>query len=76
MFSGLSIFGDTGFKFSLRGGNHQYGDIGLRGSGDHVFDEISMSGSINNGELEFFSLEFPQGDIDGDSSLSFGFQFV
>lgn len=59
MFSGLSIFGDSGFEFSLGGGDHEDSDIGLRGSGDHVFDEISMSGGINDGETIFVSLEFP-----------------
>jgi len=47
VFSGLSVFGNTGFEFSLGGGNHKDSDIGLRGSGDHVFDEISVSWGIN-----------------------------
>jgi hypothetical protein len=59
MFSGLSILGNTGFEFSGRGGNHQHGDIGLRSSSNHVFDEISMSWGINNGEIIFFGLKFP-----------------
>jgi len=74
--SGLSIFGNSGFKFSSGGSNHKNGNIGLRSSGNHVFDEISMSGSINDGETEFFGLKFPEGNIDGDSSFSFSLKFV
>jgi len=59
VFSGLSVFGDTGFEFSVGGGNHQNSDIGLRSSGDHVFNEISVSWGINDGEGVFFGLEFP-----------------
>lgn len=76
MFSGLSVLGDTGFEFSWRSGNHKNSNIGLRGSGDHVFDEISMAGGIDNGEVVFLSLEFPERDINGDTSFSFGFQLV
>jgi hypothetical protein len=59
VFSGLSFFGNSGFEFSGGGSNHEDTDIGLRGSGNHVFDEISMSGSIDDGEAIFVSLEFP-----------------
>ena len=53
-----------------------YGNIGLRSSGDHVLDEITMSGGINHGEEMALGLELPQSDIDGDTSLSFGLKFV
>jgi hypothetical protein len=46
----------------------------LRGTGDHVLDEISVTGSVDDGEVVFFGLEFPEGDIDGDSSFSFCFE--
>ena len=76
VFSGLSIFGDTSFELSFRGGDHQNGAISLRGTGDHVLDEISVAGSVDDGEVVFFGLEFPEGDIDGDSSFSFGLKFI
>lgn len=76
MFSGLTVFGDTGFKFSLGGGNHEDGNISLRSSGDHVFDEISMAWGINDSKMIFGGFEFPEGNINGDTSFSFGFKFV
>jgi hypothetical protein len=76
VFSGLSIFGNTSFEFSLGGSNHEHGAIGLRGSGNHVFDEISMSWGINNGNQVFFGFEFPESDINSDTSFSFGLKFI
>lgn len=64
VFSGLSVFGNSGFEFSLGGSNHEHGAIGLRGSGNHIFDEISMSGGINNGAVILFGFEFPKGNIE------------
>ena len=76
VFSGLSFLSDTGFEFSSSGGDDEDGNIGLRGSGNHILDEISVSGGINDGEVVFGGLEFPEGDIDGDTSFSFGLQLV
>jgi len=76
VFSGLTVFGDSGFEFTSGGGNHENGDIGLGSSGNHVFDEISMSGGIDNGEDVFFGFELPESDVDGDTSFSFSFELV
>jgi hypothetical protein len=35
-----------------------------------------MSGGINDGEVKFGGLELPEGDIDGDTSFSFGLELV
>jgi hypothetical protein len=59
VFSGLSVLGDTSFEFSGGSGDHEDGDIGLRGSGNHVFDEISVTGGIDDGEVIFLGLFFP-----------------
>jgi len=48
----------------------------LRSSGNHVLDEISMSWGIDDGEVVFGGFEFPEGDIDGDTSFSLGLEFV
>jgi len=76
MFSSLSVSWDTGFKFSCWGSNHEYGAISLRCSGNHIFDEIFVSWSINNGENENISNEFPESNIDGNTSFSFSFKFI
>ena len=76
VFSGLAFLGNTGFELSLGRGDHEQGAIGLRGTSDHVLDEISVAWGINDGEVEFGSLEFPKGDIDGDTSFSLSLELV
>jgi hypothetical protein len=48
----------------------------LGSSSDHVFDEVSVSRGINDGEVIFGGFELPKGDIDGDTSFSLGLKFV
>jgi len=31
------------------GGDHEEGDVSLRGAGDHVLDEITVTGGVNDG---------------------------
>ena len=74
--SGLTVLGDTGLELTLRGSNHENSDISLGGTSNHVLDEISVSGSINNGEVILSGFEFPEGDIDGDTSFSLSLKLV
>lgn len=74
--SGLTILGDTGFELTLWRGNHEDSAIGLGGSGNHVLNEISVSWGIDNGEVVLGGFEFPEGDIDGDTSFSLSLQLV
>lgn len=48
VFTGLTILGDTSLEFTSTGGDDEDSAIGLGGSGDHVLDEITMSGGIND----------------------------
>jgi len=48
----LAVLGDTGLELTDTGGDDQDGTIGLRCSRDHVLDEITMAGSINDGDEE------------------------
>ena len=68
--SGLSFLGPSRLELTGWGGDHEDGDISLGGTSDHVLDEISVSWGINDGEDGGLGLEFPEGDIDGDTSLS------
>ena len=44
----------------------------LRSSSDHVLDEVTMSGGVNDGDIVLGSLELPQSDVNGDTSLTLG----
>jgi hypothetical protein len=48
----------------------------LRSSSDHVLDEITMSRGIDDGDVELCSLEFPQSNVDGDTTFTLGLQLV
>ena len=76
VFSSLSILWDTSFEFSYSWGNHKNSTIGLWGSGNHVFDEISVSWGINNGTVVNVSFKFPEGDIDGDTTFSLSLKVI
>lgn len=74
--SGLSLLGNTGLELSLGGGDHEDGAVGLGSSGDHVLDEVSVSGGVDDGEVVLGGLELPEGNIDGDTSFSLGLELV
>jgi len=76
VFSGLSVLGNTSFELTDTGGNDEDGAIGLGGTGDHVLDEISVTWGVDDGDFVHVGLEFPESDIDGDTSFSFSLQLV
>jgi len=76
VFSGLSVLGNTSFEFSSTWGDNEDSNISLWGSSDHVLDEISVTWGINDGEDWLGSLELPECDINGDTSLSFSLEFI
>ena len=74
--SGLSVLGDTGLEFTGTGSDDEDSAVSLGSTGDHVLDKVSVAGSVNDGDHVFGGLELPQGDVNGDTSLSLGLQFV
>ena len=74
--SGLTILGKTGLETTDIGGDHEDGSIGLGGTSDHVLDEISVTWGINDGEDSVIRLELPEGDIDGDTTLTLSLELV
>ena len=98
--AGLTVLGDTCFKFTRAGGDDENGAIGLGGTGDHVLDEITMAGGVcrarwsvcgpdrvraapgrgerptDDSDVVLGRLELPEGDINGDTTLTLRFEFV
>jgi hypothetical protein len=72
----LAILGDTSLETALRRVDDQHSDVGLGGSGDHVLDEITVSGGVDNSELEIGRFELPKGNIDGDTTLTLGLEVI
>jgi len=74
--SSLSLLGETSLELTGTGGNHEDGGVSLGCSGNHVLDEITMAGGINNGEDSLGGLEFPKGNVDGDTTIALSLQLV
>jgi len=74
--TGLTVLGDTSLELTSSGGDDQHTTISLGSTSDHVLDEIPVSGGINDGNVVLGGLELPQGDIDGDTTLTLGLQLV
>uniref|UniRef100_M3XR31 Uncharacterized protein n=1 Tax=Mustela putorius furo TaxID=9669 RepID=M3XR31_MUSPF len=76
MLMGLPVLGDTCFKFTNTSSNNQDSTVSLGCACNHVFNKVSVSCSINDGHIILAGLEFPQGDINGDTMFTFSFQFI
>ena len=48
----------------------------LGGPSDHVLDEVTMSGGVDDGDVVLGGLELPESDVDGDTTLTLGLQLV
>merc|ERR1712087_729446 len=73
---GLTVLGDAGLELSGSGGDDEHSAVSLGGSGDHVLDEVTMSGGVDDGDVVLGGLELPESDVDGDTTLTLGLQFV
>jgi len=76
VFASLTSLGPTGFKLTNTRGNHENGNIGLRGTSDHVLDEVTVTRGINDGEVVLLGFKLPQGDINGDTTFTFSLELV
>ena len=72
----LPGLGDLGLELPSPGGDDEDAAVGLGGPGDHILDEVTMSGRVNDGHIELGSFKLPQSDVDGDAPLALGLQLV
>ncbi|VCW61416.1 unnamed protein product [Gulo gulo] len=72
----LHILGDTCFKFPSTSSNNQDSTISLRCAYNHIFYHVSVSWGISEGPIILAGLEFPQGDISGDTTFTCSFQLI
>merc|ERR1719325_19573 len=73
---GLPILGDTSLELSSSGGDDEHSAVSLAGAGDHVLDEVTMAGGVDDGHVVLRGLEFPESNVDGDTTLALGLQLV
>jgi len=72
----LTVLGDTSLELTSGRGDDEDGAIGLGGTSDHVLDEVTVARGIDDGEVVLGSLELPEGDIDGDTTLTLGLELI
>jgi hypothetical protein len=73
---GLAIGGPSTLESTGGRVDDKDGTIGLGSTSDHVLDEITMAGGINDGERILGGLELPKSDIDGDTTLALGLEVI
>ena len=73
---GLPVLGDASLELSSSRGDDEHTAVSLAGAGDHVLDEVTMAGGVDDGDVVLGSLELPEGDINGDTTLTLGLQLV
>jgi len=74
--TGLTVLGDTGLELTSTSGNDENGAVGLGSTSDHVLDEITVTWGVDDGDHVLGGLELPEGDINGDTTLTLGLQLV
>jgi hypothetical protein len=72
----LAILGDTSLELTSTGSDNENSAVGLGSTSNHVLDEITVTGSINDGDMVLGSLELPESDINGDTTLTLGLELV
>merc|ERR1719275_276373 len=76
MLPGLSVLGDTSLKLSSSRGNDEDTTVSLAGSGDHVLDEVTVAGGVDDGDVVLGGLKLPESNVNGDSTLALRLQLV
>merc|ERR1719309_358670 len=76
MLPGLPVLGDASLELSSSGGDDEHTAVSLAGAGDHVLNEVTMAGGVDDGDVVLGSLELPESDINGDTTLTLGLQLV
>jgi hypothetical protein len=74
--TGLAILGDTSLELTSASGNDKNSAVGLGSTSDHVLDEVTVTRGINDGDHVLRSLELPESDINGDTTLTLGLKLV
>lgn len=74
--TGLAILGDTSLELTSTTGDDKDGAVGLRGTSDHVLDEVTVTRGVNDGDHVLGGLELPEGNVDGDTTLTLGLELV
>ena len=51
MLPGLPVLGDASLELTSARGNDEHPAVSLAGPGDHVLDEVTMAGGVDDGHI-------------------------
>ena len=68
VFFGLAF--EAGFEVASAGVDDEDGEVGLTCASNHVGDEVSVAGRVEDSEAGGFGFEFVHGNVDGYASVS------
>jgi hypothetical protein len=74
--TGLTVLGITSLELTSTSSNDENSNISLGGTGNHVLNEITVTRGINDGEEVLLSLELPEGNINGNTTLTLGLHLI
>lgn len=74
--TGLTILGNTSLELTGAGCDNQDSAVSLGSAGNHVLDEVTVARGVDDGNIVLGSLELPEGNINGDTTLTLGLQLV
>ena len=74
--TGLALLANAGLELADAGGADEDGGVSLGGAGDHVLDEITVAGGVNDCVVTLGGRELPQSDVNGDATLALRLQLV
>jgi len=76
MLKGLTVVGNTGLELVGGGRDNENGTIGLGGTSNHVLDEVTMTGGVNDGDVIGGGLELLESNVDSDTTGTFFLKLV
>lgn len=74
--AGLTILGDTSLETTRGGVDNEHGAVGLRGTGNHVLDEVTVTWGVDDCAVVLGRLKLPQSNVNGDTTFALGLQLV
>merc|ERR1711865_578717 len=74
--AGLAVLRDASLELTSAGGDDEDGAVGLRGTGDHVLNEVTVTRGVDDGDHVLGGLELPESDVDRDTTLALSLQLV
>ena len=72
----LTVLRDTSLELTGTTSDDEDGAVSLRGTRNHVLNEVTVTRGVDDRDVVLGGLEAPQGNVDGDTTLTLGLELV